>query len=102
MPTPDPDDQDQEDDDDVEFGPLTPSMRQFSQIPVGDFQKSYSFIQKDSSVLTETTHDSLLGEAFEAERKGDKAHAKRCVHQALLVNYCRKLGRDGVGLFFQK
>jgi cell division cycle protein 37 len=52
--------------------------------------------------LTETTHDSLLAEAFEAERRGDKALAKRCVHQSLLVNYCRQLGRDGVGLFFQK
>lgn len=28
--------------------------------------------------------------------------AKRCVHQSLLVSYCRQLGRDGVGLFFQK
>lgn len=53
-------------------------------------------------MLTEATHDSLLAEAFEAERKGDKALAKRAVHQALLINYCRQLGKDGVGLFFQK
>ncbi|RSH90130.1 hsp90 co-chaperone Cdc37 [Saitozyma podzolica] len=88
--------------DDADLGPLTPSARAFAQIPVGDFEKSYAFIQKDSSVLTEATHDSLLAEAFEAERKGDKALAKRAVHQALLINYCRQLGKDGVGLFFQK
>jgi len=88
--------------DEPDFGPLTPSARAFAQIPIGDFSKSYAFIQRDSSVLTESTHDSLLAEAFDAERRGEKDLARRCVHQSLLVNYCRKLGRDGVGLFFQK
>jgi len=90
------------DDEEEEFGPLSASARQFANIPLGDFRKSYEFIQRDSSVLTNATHDSLLAEAFDAERRGDKALAKRCVHQSLLVNYCRQLGKDGVGLFFQK
>ncbi|EIW68660.1 hypothetical protein TREMEDRAFT_31687 [Tremella mesenterica DSM 1558] len=81
---------------------LSSAARAFVQIPIGDFEQSYAFIQKDSSVLTEQTHDAILGEAFDAERRGDKALAKRCVHQSLLVNYCRQLGRNGVGLFFQK
>ncbi|KAK8846665.1 hypothetical protein IAR55_005752 [Kwoniella newhampshirensis] len=89
-------------DDDEDFGPLSPSARAFANIAVGDFEKSFEFIKHDSSVLTEATHDSLLAEAFDAERRGDKELAKRCVHQSLLVNYCRQLGRDGVGLFFQK
>ncbi|WRT65135.1 uncharacterized protein IL334_002077 [Kwoniella shivajii] len=91
-----------ESDDEDSFGPLTPSARAFANIPIGGFEKSFAFIQKDSSVLSESTHDSLLAEAFEAQRRGDKELAKRCVHQSLLVNYCRQLGRDGVGLFFQK
>ena len=86
----------------MEIRPLDPAVRAFANIPVGDFTKSYEFIQNDSSVLTDATHNALLGEAFEAERRGDKIGAKRCVHQALLINYCRHLGRDGVGLFFQK
>ena len=85
-----------------QFGPLTPTARAFANIPLSEFQRSYAFIQKDSSVLTEATHDSLLAEAFDAERRGDKGMARRCVHQSLLINYCRQLGRDGVGLFFQK
>ncbi|WWC87272.1 uncharacterized protein L201_002160 [Kwoniella dendrophila CBS 6074] len=89
-------------DEEESFGPLTPSARAFANIPIGAFEKSFAFIQKDSSVLTESTHDSLLAEAFEAQRKGDKELAKRCVHQSLLINYCRQLGRDGVGLFFKK
>lgn len=95
-------DEDDIDPDDVNFGPLSPSQRAFALISIGDFEKSYAFIQKDSSVLTEQTHDSLLAEAFDAERRGEKKLAKQCVHQALLVNYCRQLGRDGVGLFFQR
>ncbi|OCF37724.1 cell division cycle protein 37 [Kwoniella heveanensis BCC8398] len=89
-------------DEDDTFGPLSAAGRAFAQIPLGEFEKSYAFIQKDSSVLTEATHDSLLAEAFDAERRGDKGLAQRCVHQSLLVNYCRQLGKDGVGLFFQK
>ncbi|WVW78850.1 hypothetical protein I302_100813 [Kwoniella bestiolae CBS 10118] len=92
----------EEDDEEEDFGPLTPSARAFANIPLGAFEKSFAFIQKDSSVLTEATHDSLLAEAFDAERRGDKELCKRCVHQSLLINYCRQLGRDGVGLFFQK
>jgi hypothetical protein len=51
--------EEEEEEDLPDFGPLTPAARQFVQIPIGDFQKSYAFIQKDSSVLSETTHDSL-------------------------------------------
>jgi cell division cycle protein 37 len=69
---------------------------------MGQWEKIYAFIQKDSSVLTEASHDALLLEAFAAERRGNKGLAKRCVHQSLIVNYCRELGHDGVGLFFQR
>ncbi|WVO23863.1 uncharacterized protein IAS62_005220 [Cryptococcus decagattii] len=89
-------------DDEEDFGPLSPAGRAFAQIPLGEFEKSYEFIKSDSSVLSSSTHDSLLAEAFDAERRGDKSLAMRCVHQSLLVNYCRQLGKDGVGLFFQK
>lgn len=69
---------------------------------MGDFEGLYKFIQQDNSVLTEKAHDAILLEAFEAERKGNKDLARRCVHQSLIINYCRELGRDGVGRFFQK
>nr|ODO00976.1 cell division cycle protein 37 [Cryptococcus depauperatus CBS 7855] len=92
----------EETNDEEEFGPLTASGKAFAQIPLGEFQKSYEFIQNDSSVLSSSTHDSLLAEAFDAERRNDKELAMRCVHQSLLISYCRQLGKDGVGLFFQK
>jgi len=28
--------------------------------------------------------------------------AKQCVHQSLLLQYCQQLGKDGVGIFFNR
>jgi len=41
-------------------------------------------------------------EAFDAQMENKPKYAKQCVHQALLIQYCRQLGRDGVGLFFKR
>ncbi|WVQ83838.1 hypothetical protein IAT38_005982 [Cryptococcus sp. DSM 104549] len=89
------------DDEDVDLE-LTPAARAFVQIGLGEFEKSFEFIKKDSSVLSSASHDAILGEAFAAERRGDKALAQRCVHQSLLNKYCRELGKDGAGRFFQQ
>lgn len=91
---------DSEDEDDIPS--LSPSGRAFANLPLGDWEKIYAFIQKDSSILSEASHDALLLEAFAAERRGNKALARRCIHQSLIIKYCRELGSDGVGLFFQK
>jgi len=40
--------------------------------------------------------------AFNAALDKKFETAKRCVHQALLLQYCRSLGKDGVGLFFNR
>lgn len=34
--------------------------------------------------------------------EGNAKEAKQCVNQALLIQYCRQLGKDGVGLFFRR
>jgi cell division cycle protein 37 len=81
---------------------LTPSGLAFSQIGVREYLKSLEFIQRDPSVLAESTTDSLLGEAFESCLKGESRRAFQCVHQGLMIQYCRKLGRDGVRLFFDR
>lgn len=40
--------------------------------------------------------------AFDAQLDGKDDFARQCVHQALLLQYCRALGRDGVALFFKR
>ena len=96
------DDSDSDSDDDLEIPTISPSLLEFSNIAYGDFEKSYAFIQRDRSIFVEGATDALLLQAFNAETDGKSVYAKQCVHQSLLIQYCEKLGRDGVGMFFKR
>jgi cell division cycle protein 37 len=76
--------------------------KQFAQIPYGDYRASMDFVSKHPSILTERDSDGLLVEAFNSQLDGKEKHARQCVHQALLIQYCRQLGKDGVALFFKR
>lgn len=90
------------DPDDEELPDASPLALQFTTIPYLNFAQAFSFIQTNPSILVEQTTDSLLLEGFNAEIAGEKDRARRCVEKGLLVQYCRKLGKDGVRLFFQR
>lgn len=86
-------------DDDVEASALG---KEFAKIAPGDYQACLAFISAHPSVVAERETDGLLIEGFNAQMDGRAAYARQCVHQALLLQYCRSLGRDGVGLFFKR
>ena len=92
-----------EDEDALEASPIA---RKFGKIAFGDYRASLQFISSHPEILAETNTDGLLVEAFtaqsEAKSPKDEDYARQCVHQALLLQYCRQLGKDGVGLFFQR
>lgn len=88
-----------DDDEDVE---LTAVARKFGQIKIGDYKACLQFISENHEVLEEKNQDGLLMEAFNAGLDGNLPYAKQCVHQALLLQYCRTLGKDGVGMFFKR
>lgn len=90
------------DEDEDELPTMTPSLIEFSKIPYKGFEQSYEFLKRDRSVLATAATDALLLQAFNAESDGDKKYAKQCVHQGLMIQYCEKLGRDGVALFFKR
>ena len=81
---------------------LSPSLVGFSKIPVGNFEKSYEYIQGHRDVIVEGASDALLVAAFEAESEGKTKYAAQCVFQSLLLQYCDQLGKDGVGVFFRR
>lgn len=89
----------EEDEDDVE---LTELARKFGQIKIGDYKGCLQFISENREVLEEKNTDGLLMEAFNAGLEVNLPYAKQCVHQALLLQYCRTLGKDGVGMFFKR
>jgi len=96
----------QQDDDEEEFDEtklkLTPAGKEFAKIKMGDYRACLQFISEHPEIMNERIQDALMVEAFNAQLKGQDTYAKTCVHQSLLIQYCRQLGRDGVGLFFKR
>ncbi|EHL01983.1 putative Hsp90 co-chaperone Cdc37 [Glarea lozoyensis 74030] len=88
-------------DDDEEVQASELGMK-FATIKPGDYKSCLTFISEHPQVLAERETDGLLVLAFNAAIDGDQDKAKQCVHQALLLQYCRALGKDGVGLFFKR
>lgn len=93
-----------EDNDDIEEA--SPVAKKFGQIAFGDYKASLQFIGQHPEIVSEKNTDGLLVEAFTAQQNASNRkqedYARQCVHQALLLQYCRQLGKDGVGLFFQR
>ncbi|KAL2287598.1 hypothetical protein FJTKL_05002 [Diaporthe vaccinii] len=89
-------------DDDDEEVEASPAAKQFAKIKTGSYSESLSFLGKHPEILQEKETDGLLIMAFDAQLSGKDDFARQCVHQALLLQYCRALGRDGVGLFFKR
>lgn len=87
------------DDEDMEASPMA---KKFATIKPGDYRSSLEFISKNLDILAEKNTDGLLVEAFNAQTEHKDNYARQCVNQALLLQYCRQLGRDGVQLFFKR
>lgn len=88
-------------DDDEEIS-ASPLARQFAQIKSAEYRDSLAFLSQHPEILTEKETDGLLVLAFDAQLENRADYARNCVHQALLLQYCRALGRDGVNLFFKR
>jgi cell division cycle protein 37 len=91
-----------DEDEDSSLPKMTPELLEFSKIKRGNFEESYRYIQAHRPVYVEGADDALLVAAFDAETRGESAYALNCVNQALLIQYCQKLGADGPALFFKR
>ncbi|KAG0245315.1 hypothetical protein B0O80DRAFT_434061 [Mortierella sp. GBAus27b] len=91
------DDSDDDSDDDVE---VTEVALEFSRIK--GFDASLAFISKHPYLGTQKYSDEIMAQAFKAQMDGEETYANNCVHQALILQYCSQLGKDGVGLFFHR
>ncbi|KAK2465368.1 hypothetical protein APHAL10511_002722 [Amanita phalloides] len=96
------DEADDEEEEEEEIPDLTPSLEAFSKLAIWAYDKSLEFIQNHRDVFVPGASDALLVAAFRAEQAGEKKYAKQCVHQSLLLQYCEKLGSDGVRVFFNR
>lgn len=80
----------------------SPKAKLFSQIRPDDYSANMEFLMKNPEIVTERETDGLLALAFNAALEGKNDRCRQCVHQALLLQYCRLLGRDGVAVFFKR
>ncbi len=76
--------------------------RRFAQIRAGDYKECLRFIMENEEIVSQREEDGLLAEAFDAQLAGKEDYARYCVHQALLLQYCRTLGKNGVEIFLKK
>ena len=81
---------------------MTPSLEGFSRLPVRGYEQSWEYIKAHRDVYVPGASDALLVTAFRAQGAGEAKLALQCVHQSLLLQYCEKLGKDGVRLFFRR
>ncbi|SCZ88879.1 BZ3500_MvSof-1268-A1-R1_Chr2-1g04705 [Microbotryum saponariae] len=88
--------------DDEDVPDLTGSALRFSKLKPLDFASCFAAISEDPSLLAEETTDALLVEAFSVAMKGASKRARECVEKALMIQYCLKLGKDGVALYFKR
>ncbi|KAI0127757.1 hypothetical protein BJ170DRAFT_733383 [Xylariales sp. AK1849] len=91
-----------EDPDDDEEATASPDARKYADIKASDYRESNNFISSHPHMLAEKEQDGILIMAFDAQLDGKDQLARQYVHQALLLQYCRALGRDGVALFFKR
>ncbi|KAI5849068.1 hypothetical protein BZA05DRAFT_339423 [Tricharina praecox] len=92
----------EEDDDDEQHFEPTALGKEFAKIKIGEYNRCLAFIRENPAVVSEKETDGLLIDAFNSQIAGKDVYAKQCVHQALLLQYCRQLGSDGVSLFFKR
>lgn len=83
----------------------SPAAREFAQINTSNYRASREYLSSHPGLLQESETNGLLHDAYSLVLDhDDEARARQCVHQALLLQYCRLLGRDGAGvaLFFKR
>ncbi|KAF5233491.1 hypothetical protein FANTH_12540 [Fusarium anthophilum] len=88
-----------DDDSDIES---SPAGKKFGTIKANDYAASLQFLSQNPQLLVERETDGLLVQAFDAALENKDELSRQLVHQALLLQYCRALGKDGVGLFFKR
>ncbi|KAJ6096662.1 Hsp90 co-chaperone Cdc37 [Penicillium sp. IBT 16267x] len=91
-----------DDDDDPADVEISELGRKFARLRPNDYAAYLQFISAHPQIVAEKETDGLLVEAFNSQMKGQEDYARQCVHQALLLQYCRSLGPDGIKLFFNR
>ncbi|KAJ1982101.1 hsp90 co-chaperone Cdc37 [Dimargaris verticillata] len=67
-----------------------------------DMDATLKYISKYPNIVDESISDEILVKAFELGMINESAAAYKCVHQALILQYCARLGNNGVSIFVMR
>lgn len=90
---------DNDDNDEIE---ASADGQKFAKIKASEYRESHAFLSSHPNILSEKETDGILVMAFDAQLQNQDDIARNYIHQALLLQYCRSLGKDGVALFFKR
>ncbi|ODQ65109.1 hypothetical protein NADFUDRAFT_83186 [Nadsonia fulvescens var. elongata DSM 6958] len=88
--------------DDLEEPEAYEETLEFANIPMGDLRQCYEYVTKHPFIVSEEQKDAIIMLAFQQKLKGQTQMMKRYVYNALLLQYCASLGKDGINLFFNR
>jgi cell division cycle protein 37 len=80
----------------------SPDAVKFGKIKASSYRESHEFLVTHPHILTEKETEGLLVLAFESQLENKDDVTRNYIHQALLIQYCRALGKDGLPLFFKR
>lgn len=80
----------------------SPDALKFGETKIGDYDAARAFLIQHSWIVNEREKDGLVMEAFEQELAGNTSTMEQLVHNALLIQYCSTLGRDGINMLFSR
>lgn len=80
----------------------SPVAKTFGKITSSDYAASLEYLGKHSEILADKEIDGLLVLAFNEALEKNYDLCRQYIHQGLLLQYCRALGKDGVALFFDR
>ena len=95
-------DSEESDEEPVNDEDITPTDlgKKFGEIKLTDLKKSVNFIEDNPQVVSEKNQDGLMVLAFNAQMEGKESLTKQYVHQALLLQYVKQVGRGGIKTLF--
>ncbi|KAI8147120.1 hypothetical protein BJV82DRAFT_597851 [Fennellomyces sp. T-0311] len=94
--------EDKQEESDDEDGDIELSKEAEAFAKLSGFEPSYKHISRYPEIVTEKISDQILAEAFTSQMQGKEEYARNCVIQALTLQYCGQLGRDGINTFFMR
>ncbi|XWW93101.1 hypothetical protein V2A60_001030 [Cordyceps javanica] len=77
-------------------------VSQFAQVDSANYQASEAFIVLHREIMQDQAIHELLRRAHDASGAGQDALAYRRVCRAMVLQWCRSLGGDGVAIFFRR